>query len=489
MSRSILRHPLMLILLLAAALRIAVTIGASAHHPDEIFQYLEQAHRIVFGYGIVPWEYRAGMRSWLVPLALAGPMKLGTAIAPDSALYVILPRLAVALGTLGIVWAAWALGQAIGRVQAIVAAVVAGLWFEQIFYASHTLSETIATSFALPGLALLVLGTRRQLAAAGMCLALAAVVRFHYAPALAVAVLWQCRLHWRARWMPLILGAVPALALSGAVDLGAGQWPFQWIVENVRQNVINDAASNYGVSDAGYYFRGLRAWWRWATLPLLVLALLGGRRYPVLLAVAVVTIATHMTIGHKEERFILLAVTLLVILAAIGTADAITILARREQVRPLVAGALTLWAVASLVLATTGPMRLRWALEAPALAAARIAGQSAACGVATWRMRYWQSGGYSFVHRNVPIYPLSASDELYTPVVDRTGLPALAPGFDTIITTAEGVADIPPGYRRIACRTMPGAIASEAERTAMAICVYRREGRCEPSVTSPWKLN
>ena len=30
---------------------------------DEIFQTLEQAHRLVFGYGIVPWEFRAGARS------------------------------------------------------------------------------------------------------------------------------------------------------------------------------------------------------------------------------------------------------------------------------------------------------------------------------------------------------------------------------------------------------------------------------------------
>ena len=45
--------------------------------PDEIFQTLEQAHRLAFGYGIVPWEFRAGARSWLLPGLLAGAMEAG----------------------------------------------------------------------------------------------------------------------------------------------------------------------------------------------------------------------------------------------------------------------------------------------------------------------------------------------------------------------------------------------------------------------------
>src|SRR5690349_20737819 len=32
-------------------------------YPDVLFQYLEQAHRLVYGYGIIPWEYRFGTRN------------------------------------------------------------------------------------------------------------------------------------------------------------------------------------------------------------------------------------------------------------------------------------------------------------------------------------------------------------------------------------------------------------------------------------------
>src|SRR5471030_3289194 len=45
---------------------------------DELFQFLEAGHRIAFGYGMVPWEFDYGARSWALgyvsalPLAVAG---------------------------------------------------------------------------------------------------------------------------------------------------------------------------------------------------------------------------------------------------------------------------------------------------------------------------------------------------------------------------------------------------------------------------------
>ena len=36
-------------------------------HEDEIMQYLEQAHRLVFDYGYIPWEYDKGIQPWFIP--------------------------------------------------------------------------------------------------------------------------------------------------------------------------------------------------------------------------------------------------------------------------------------------------------------------------------------------------------------------------------------------------------------------------------------
>lgn len=65
------------ILVLALVVRIVVALSfQNIIAPDEVFQYLEQAHRLVFGQGIVPWEFQIGLRSWLIPIILAAPMAL-----------------------------------------------------------------------------------------------------------------------------------------------------------------------------------------------------------------------------------------------------------------------------------------------------------------------------------------------------------------------------------------------------------------------------
>ena len=65
------------VLTLAFAVRATVALsGDFVLHPDEIMQYLEPAHRLAFGNGVIYWEYFYGARSWLVPGAVAAVLKL-----------------------------------------------------------------------------------------------------------------------------------------------------------------------------------------------------------------------------------------------------------------------------------------------------------------------------------------------------------------------------------------------------------------------------
>ncbi len=123
-----------LILIAGAVLRVAAFDPYSAHHPDETIQYLEQAHRLVFGHGVVPWEFRYDIRSWLIPLALAGPMQLGEWLSPGGTLYLTLPRALVALANLVPIVAAWFLGARSSRQHAIAAMAVAALWVECVLF-------------------------------------------------------------------------------------------------------------------------------------------------------------------------------------------------------------------------------------------------------------------------------------------------------------------------------------------------------------------
>ena len=55
----------------AAAVAAVAAVVAVAQlgrlHPDEVFQTLEPANYRAFGYGILAWEWQAGLRNWAVP--------------------------------------------------------------------------------------------------------------------------------------------------------------------------------------------------------------------------------------------------------------------------------------------------------------------------------------------------------------------------------------------------------------------------------------
>src|SRR5271157_4049627 len=64
------------LLAIALGLRVGLAIHfPNVFHPDEIFQTLEPAHRLVYGYGVTTWEWREGIRSWVLPAFLAGVMR------------------------------------------------------------------------------------------------------------------------------------------------------------------------------------------------------------------------------------------------------------------------------------------------------------------------------------------------------------------------------------------------------------------------------
>ena len=65
--------------IMAAAFFLRVGVAVSSdwiYRVDEIPEHLEQAHRLVFGYGIVPWGYHYGARNWLAIMPAATTLKL-----------------------------------------------------------------------------------------------------------------------------------------------------------------------------------------------------------------------------------------------------------------------------------------------------------------------------------------------------------------------------------------------------------------------------
>src|SRR6516165_5932184 len=100
------RWTLAAICALALALRMAVAVlFPGFEHPDEVFQMLEQAHRLAFGNGFIPWEFDEGVRSYFFVGILAGIFRAAERVVPGS--YLLAARLALSLFSLVTVWFSW----------------------------------------------------------------------------------------------------------------------------------------------------------------------------------------------------------------------------------------------------------------------------------------------------------------------------------------------------------------------------------------------
>jgi hypothetical protein len=459
---------LAVIFVAAFVLRMAVPIlWPGIHYPDEIVQSLEQAHRLVFGNGLVPWEFRDGARSWLLPVLLAAPMWLGDAMAPGTGAYRLLAQALVAALSASTVVIAFAWARKHGTRHAVFAAVVLCTWFELVYFGARALGEVVASAFLFAGVYLCAArgpGAARHDFLAGACLAGAFVFRFHLAPALALAALWRCRTEFRARWVPMLLGAAVPLLVLGIADGIAWSEPFASVVTNFRANILHGRSHMYGTSGAGWYVLQLVERWRYALPAIVLLALWGARREPLPLLVAVTIVLAHSAIAHKEYRFIYPALLLIVFCAALGTAELLRWFQRRRAgwaaCRTALLVACAAWLASSLALAVAPTMRPEWTRGRAGVELMSRAGREARCGVGLLAAWSW-TGGYSSLHRDLPLYLLDWDrDRWNTQAFDAWILP-------------QGVLDPrPAGYRLVQC-DVQGAGGAEA------LCLWIRSGGCD----------
>ena len=184
------------LILLAIGLRlIPIIFVPSMVWGDEIFQASEQAHRLVYGSGLVPWEFQLGMRSWLLPGVIAALMEFAR-IGGDGPDYYI-PLIASSFAALAaapvicsFLWGRRLFGLFGGWIAGAVVAVAP----EAVYFGARTLSETVAAHLLIVALYILEPGyrvtSRRRLFSGGALLGLVFVLRIQLAPALAVVAIW-----------------------------------------------------------------------------------------------------------------------------------------------------------------------------------------------------------------------------------------------------------------------------------------------------------
>jgi hypothetical protein len=414
---------LVIALVVGAGLRVWQALTDDGlYWPDEIYQSLEPAHRLVFGYGLVAWEFIAGARNWALPALVAGLMGLARTLGLDSPPG-YLGFVKVAFGLLGTAtaWGSYRLARAYGAVPLAAATGGALLCLASmaLYFAPRAMSENAS---ALPVVLGLALGlkpdaSRRALVVAASLLGLAVLLRLQ-SGVFCVGLLGV--LAARRRWPEarLVLGVLAVWAgLFGLLDrLTWGQW-FHSALVYLDFNIRQQGGNLWGTSPFGYYGRVLFDGMSGVTVTVALLGVLALRRAPSLALLMGVFFLLHALQPHKELRFLVPMFPLAAALAGVGMG---VVLGEFQTLRlrcalafgVLVVGAGSALRAGHLTFGDLGqyedskPRASAYDDSGPINRLLTLAGQREdTCGLKLEHVHIAWTGGYSYFHRQVPLYP------------------------------------------------------------------------------------
>lgn len=451
---------LWMFLAIGLLLRIVVfLLFPSIYYPDEIFQSQEAAHRLAFGTGVITWEYRLGVRSWVLPTLIAGIMKCTAWLSSGSSGYIFGVCLFFSLLALTVIWFSFSwCRQYLGMQYALLAGFTTAIWYELINFGPRTLNELVAGNLLLPAI---YLGSLKQhqapeskwrLLLIGLLLGLTVSLRIQFGPAVLLAGLWIMFRDWKTRALPVTTGILVVVLIFGFVDFITWSYPFYSYYSYISINLLHHQADRWGTEPWCYFFLKLLI----HTGPMAMFAIVGIRRAPILGWICLAVMLPHLLIGHKEYRFIYPVLPLLLTLAAIGLIDSLQFLEGKttfnlpQHVKLLFAASFVL--ACTLVLASQYP---KWKTDTGELRAFnRLSEDKKACGVAIRDIDRNSVGGYTHLNRPIPIFVFGSFSDAF-PFV----------GAFNRVVAPESIAVPVQGFTPSSCRD--------------GICVYQREGSCQ----------
>lgn len=438
-------------LFLGAILRLRLAlVDDGIYWADEVYQGLEPAHQLAFGYGLLPWEFIHGAR----PLALPGMVAaLFRAVAflpggDDPAAYLLAAKILFCLVSLGTALGCYALARVLGASAraASVGAACCALAGPLIYFAPRVMTESAATLPVILGLALALTPSaspRRCLAGGALVgLALAARLQSGFF-GLGLVLILLARRNFRGALAAAGAQAM-ALVLLGALDrLTWGAW-FYSITTYLKFNLVQGGAKLYGTEASLYYLAGAVSSMFWLAPICALLALLAWRRASGVLAICAAYLLLHSMLPHKEYRFILPALPLFFALAAVGL-DQLNRLRLLNRLEPdqrrfwRLGGPLLLLGLALLSGLGSGrlsmgdlahirfrPLSLSaYNYYGPVNRLMTQAGRRPdLCGLKVHGINLVWTGGYSYLHRKVPLYGMygpRVAEARYNYVITKLG--------------------------------------------------------------------
>jgi phosphatidylinositol glycan class B len=450
------------VLALGAAPRVWAAFGdQGVFWPDEIFQSLEQAHRFAFGYGIVPWEFVDGVRSWVFPglIGLVWRAMAAAGVTQAPALIVTAKLAMVVLSVLGIDWTMQLSARLLRRVSPergaldglpALAGVMVAAFPALILFGSKCMTETVSGPAMVGAALLLTRGGQRRALLAGAVMGLAIFVRYQngvVALSLFALLLLERSVRDARHYAA---GAASMALLGGLLDVFTWGGPFHSLVHYARFHAAG-RADGWGTEPFVYYLKDTWSWGGPLVLSMAIGLVLAMRHFAREASVVVLYVVVHSLVAHKEYRYITPILPLAAAVASAGWSSA--------RVSPRWAFALALAVGLGFgVRARTmtwhtgeGVNRLLWAAGA----------RTDVCGVVVHRVPWAQTGGFSYLHRDVPMLFLldRTSAQVANYVIARREFQA-PPTYAKIDESREfvlfrrdgGCAPPPKGYSRFALR-------------------------------------
>lgn len=166
---------------------------------------------------------------------------------------------------------------------------------------------------------------------------------------------------------------------------------------------------------------------------------------------------------------------ILVLLAIIGTID-LARLRNGERLSVRLMGLIGFgWLILSVIGATNSLNRENWVQRRPELLAFKaLREDEKACGLAVVNRAWVAQGGYSYLHRPIPIFHLN----------DRIGSDELrkaAPAFNRMLAEAGIEHRLEPSFQRAAC--------FGRRKNGQNLCLYQRPGPCQPKMGAVHEIN
>lgn len=444
--------------------------------PDEIYQSFEPAHRLVFGYGLTPWEFIEGARSWAVPGFVAFWLWVTKLLGVDRP-QVYLPLVKGVFGALSVLagLGVYRLTRVVARregedeAQGELAAAAAAALFvfagPTLYFAARAMGENLAAVTVVWGLALVLdrKAPGRWLEVGGSLLGLAVLFRLQSALACAFALGLVALERDRPRLLRLGVTLGVWALIAGLFD--AAVWHdapgakafglFHSTVVYLRFNVLEGGGARWGTSPPGFYVQYLVRSMP-GVLALTVLgALLGGKRGAGLSLLALAFVGIHSALAHKEYRFLVPIFPVALAAAGVGFSSLPKALGRVAVVAAVVVGLASSLNAPTLTMGDFGQY-----LERPDSSAWNDFGDvnrlmlaanthEDLCGLRIDVAHLAWTGGSTYLHRKAPLY--------------MPGTPVQQRHFNYAITGPGSGGEVVAKEGRLELVRIPGLLQCEAD--------------------------